>query len=154
VNARLVQLTRTAKEDTVSIPQITPYLHFDGQADAAIEHYIQALGGRVVALMRQSEAPGMPAETRNRVMHCELRIGDASIMVGDVMPGAPAVIDSSIHVCVQFTDPAEMSRRFAALAAGGTTDYPIHDSFWGSKFGMLTDRFGIHWMFNCEAKKA
>ena len=153
MNVRLVQLTRSAKEDTVSIPQITPYLHFDGQADAAIEHYSKALGARVVAIMRQSEAPGMPATAKNRVMHSELRIGDAAIMLGDVMPGGSAARDSSIHVCVQFTDATEMSQRFAALAEGGKTDYPIHDSFWGSKFGMLTDRFGVHWMFNCEVKK-
>ena len=31
---------------------------------------------------------------------------------------------------------------------------PMQDTFWGAKFGMLTDAFGIHWMFNCQVKKA
>lgn len=26
------------------------------------------------------------------------------------------------------------------------------DFFWGSYFGSLTDRFGVHWMFNCNSK--
>jgi hypothetical protein len=43
---------------------------------------------------------------------------------------------------------------FEALAAGGgKISFPIHDTFWGSKFGMLTDAFGVSWMFNCEIKK-
>ena len=27
------------------------------------------------------------------------------------------------------------------------------DTFWGARFGMLTDKLGVHWMFNCELKK-
>ena len=30
----------------------------------------------------------------------------------------------------------------------------IHDAFWGAKFGMLTDAFGVRWMFNCQGHKA
>ena len=30
---------------------------------------------------------------------------------------------------------------------------PLQEQFWGATFGMLTDKFGIHWMFNCEKKK-
>jgi uncharacterized glyoxalase superfamily protein PhnB len=29
----------------------------------------------------------------------------------------------------------------------------MQDTFWGAKFGMLTDAHGIKWMFNCEVKK-
>jgi len=25
--------------------------------------------------------------------------------------------------------------------------------FWGARFGMLTDAFGVNWMFNCTTKK-
>jgi len=26
---------------------------------------------------------------------------------------------------------------------------PLQKTFWASRFGMLTDRFGIPWMINC-----
>jgi PhnB protein len=29
---------------------------------------------------------------------------------------------------------------------------PLEDTFWGARFGMLTDKFGISWMLNCEKK--
>jgi uncharacterized glyoxalase superfamily protein PhnB len=30
----------------------------------------------------------------------------------------------------------------------------VHDTFWGAKFAMLTDAFGIRWMLSYDAKKA
>jgi PhnB protein len=40
-----------------------------------------------------------------------------------------------------------------ALGEGGTLKMPLHDAFWGARFGMLTDGFGTNWMFNYELKK-
>ncbi|HUF49173.1 MAG TPA: VOC family protein [Vicinamibacterales bacterium] len=39
---------------------------------------------------------------------------------------------------------------FAAMAEGGSVTMPLHDTFWGGRFGMLTDAFGIRWMFSCQ----
>ena len=50
-----------------------------------------------------------------------------------------------------YTDAA---KKFEALADGGKVTMPFGDTFWGAKFGMLTDRFGIPWMFNCEIRRA
>jgi PhnB protein len=27
---------------------------------------------------------------------------------------------------------------------------PLQDTFWGARFGMLVDRFGVSWMFNYD----
>jgi PhnB protein len=27
---------------------------------------------------------------------------------------------------------------------------PLQDQFWGARFGMLKDKFGVPWMFNFE----
>jgi len=27
---------------------------------------------------------------------------------------------------------------------------PLEKTFWAERFGMLTDRFGLSWMVNCE----
>ncbi|MGI8636408.1 MAG: VOC family protein [Segetibacter sp.] len=29
----------------------------------------------------------------------------------------------------------------------------LQDTFWGARFGMLKDKFGVSWMFNHELKK-
>jgi PhnB protein len=38
-------------------------------------------------------------------------------------------------------------------AHGGRIELPLQDMFWGAKFGMLTDAFGVSWMFNCDKKR-
>jgi len=44
----------------------------------------------------------------------------------------------------------ESEKLFAALAEGGTVIMPLEKTFWAERFGMLTDRFGVSWMVNCE----
>ena len=47
---------------------------------------------------------------------------------------------------------AETDRLFAALGEGGQVEMPLQEMFWGAYFGSLVDKFGTHWMFNCESK--
>jgi PhnB protein len=74
-------------------------------------------------------------------------------MLSDTMPGMPFTPEGNAHVCLDFDDAADMAKRFDALAAGGKVTMPLQDTFWGAKFGMLTDAFGVRWMFNCEKHK-
>ncbi|MEO5942947.1 MAG: VOC family protein [Ferruginibacter sp.] len=46
-----------------------------------------------------------------------------------------------------------METTFAALADGGNITMPMQDTFWGARFGMTTDKFGVHWMFNHDKEK-
>ena len=138
----------------MAIQSLNPYLHFDGAAAEAIAFYETALGAKAEQVMRWSEIPGedIPAEHRNRIMHSCVRLGGASVMIADNQPGQRAPSDSNVHVCLHFDDVEDMQRRFDALAQGGKVTMPLDDTFWGAKFGMLTDRFGVHWMFNCDKK--
>jgi len=47
----------------------------------------------------------------------------------------------------------KMEKLFQKMSEGGTVKMPLQDTFWGAKFGMFIDKFGIHWMMNCETKK-
>lgn len=138
----------------MSITGINPYLNFNGNAAQAIEFYQHALGARVEHIMRFDEAPGMPVneETKRRIMHCQLRIGAAVLMVSDTMPGAPEQRETSTHVVLHFSEVDELNARFAALSEGGKVSYPVHDAFFGAKFGMLVDPFGVPWMVICERR--
>jgi PhnB protein len=43
-------------------------------------------------------------------------------------------------------DAAEAEKKFNALLDGGTVTMPLSKTFFSPKFGMLKDRFGVHWM--------
>jgi PhnB protein len=132
--------------------QLNPYLNFDGTAEKVIVLYEKALGAKVQNVMRFSDAPGTAPEHKNRVMHAHLDIGGGVLMVSDTMPGTPLVAGTNASVCLNFEDAADMRTKFDALAASGKVTQPLQDTFWGATFGMLTDAFGVQWMFNCMKK--
>jgi len=140
----------------MSIKQLNPYLSFNGTAAKAIQLYESALGGKTEGLMRFGDVPGMNVapEHQNRVMHARLRIGEGVIMISDTQPGMPVALEGNVHVCLDFDDVADMTKRFEALAVNGKVTLPPHDTFWGARFGMLTDAFGVRWMFNSQIEKA
>ncbi len=132
---------------------IQPYLFFDGRAEEAIEFYRGALGAKVEMLMRFKDCPETEhrpsAETENKVMHSELRIGDAKIMASDGRcQGKPSFEGFSLALTA--ADEAEADRLFNALADGGQVQMPLAKTFFSPRFGMVADRFGVAWMIIVE----
>ena len=37
---------------------------------------------------------------------------------------------------------------FNGLATGGRVTMELQETFWGATFGIVTDPYGINWMFN------
>jgi PhnB protein len=130
---------------------LSPYLSFGGDAEAALKFYAEALNGRVTDLKRFSEAPQMPHPNKNEILHGRVEAQGLRIMASDGKKDAPS--GGRISLSLDFTDNAELDRVFAKLSAGGTVTMPVAEQFWGARFGMLTDKFGIVWMLNCDAKK-
>lgn len=83
-------------------------------------------------------------------MHCYFKSGNVNFMACDGMSDKPSVMGDNIHMSLNFTDEAEQTKIFEHLSTGGKITMPLGDTFWGARFGMLTDQFGIHWMFNCN----
>jgi PhnB protein len=141
------------KETKVSIKALNPYINLNGTAAQAIELYKSALGANVENVMHFSDGPmseKMPEASRNLIMHACLRIGPNNLMMSDAMPGQPAPGAGNVEIMLDFTDVPAMTTAFDALAAGGTVVMAPEDMFWGAKFGVLTDKFGVKWMFHCN----
>ena len=139
----------------MSVQKLNPYIHFNGNAEKAIQLYESALGAKVGNIMRHGDMPGtsVPSD-KNLMMHAVLRIGEGEIMLSDTVSSAPVAVGTNMQIALHFVDEAETARAFDALAAGGRINMPLQDTFWGAKFGMLTDAYGVQWMFDCEKKKA
>lgn len=139
----------------MAIRQLNPYLNYNGDAAKAAKLYESALDAKIETLSRFGDMPGStaPPEHRERVMHAVLRFGDKGvIMMSDIQPGMPHTPGTNAYVCLDFDDSEEMGSKFQALSAGGKVIMPLADTFWGARFGMLVDAYGIQWMFNCEKK--
>ncbi|HEY1614482.1 MAG TPA: VOC family protein [Rhizomicrobium sp.] len=132
--------------------KINPYLNFNGNCGDAFRHYAEILGGEDLRIMTFRDAPpGMPIADSDKdfVMHARFQVGDVTIMGSDV-PGGRYNKPQGFAVNIGTETPEEADRVFAALAEGGTVGMPIAETFWAKRFGMVTDKFGTHWMVNCE----
>jgi PhnB protein len=132
-----------------SIMQAQPYLMFNGRCDEAIAFYQAALGADVVMRMLFKESPDQRMITPGmgeKVMHATLRIGDTTVFLSDGRCDASMKFEGFVMSLTVATD-AEAEDRFAKLTAdGGKAQTPLSKTFWTSKFGMLTDKFGVGWM--------
>ncbi len=133
--------------------QINVYLTFDGNCREAMEFYKTCLGAEL-EIMPFSAAPfDSSPEAKNKVMHASLSKGPAVLMASDAMPGMPLQRGNNFSVSINCESLEEIERLFAALSNNGKVTMPLGDAFWGARFGMLTDQFGINWMFNFELSK-
>lgn len=128
--------------------QIQPYLFFEGRCDEAIAFYKDALGAQVPVLMRYKDAPDqsmVKPESKDKVMHASLQIGETMVMVSDGhVSGQPDF--KGFGLALNAATDADSERIFTALSAGGEVRMPLEKTFFASKFGMVTDRFGVLWM--------
>jgi PhnB protein len=136
----------------MAITGLNPYLNFDGNAAEASELYQSALGAKVEHMQRFGDLPDSKPESKDRVLHAQLALGGQSIMISDTQPGMPFSPGNNMHITIHFDNVKELDQKFEALSAGGKVTMPPNDTFWGARFGMLVDAFGINWMFNCDLK--
>lgn len=139
---------------------INPYLTFAGNCEEAFMFYQSVFGGNFPYVGRFNEMPPtdgkqVPAEEGNKIMHISLPIGNGSLMGSDSSDafGHATVLGNNFSISINATSRQEADRIFNGLSAGGKVTIPMADTFWGSYFGMFTDKFGIHWMMSFEAAK-
>jgi PhnB protein len=136
------------------MPSVTPYIMFNGNCEEAMEFYADALDGDIISMQRYGESqPDTPEEFKNRIMHSVIAADDVVIMASDGMPTDPRVVGTNISLSLDFESLEEQQETFDALAEGGSVTMPLQDTFWGARFGMLTDKFGIGWMFNYDVEE-
>src|SRR5690606_38898276 len=112
--------------------------------------YKECLGGEILYMGRYGGSPMEGQAPDDKVMHATLKVGETHIMAADNMSPDPFSVGGNIALTVGTTDAGDAERMFKALAEGGRVTMPIAETFWAERFGMLTDRFGIDWMVNCE----
>lgn len=134
--------------------KLTPYIHFAGNAEEALNFYKEALGGEIAMLSRYGESPMSTDEDyKQKIVHARLVFGDNTLMISDTFKGNPVHTNGNIQLSVEMPDKPQMETVFSKLAAGGKITMPLQDQYWGATFGMLQDKFGVSWMFNSEHKK-
>jgi len=72
-------------------------------------------------------------------------------LMGSDMAGPEGIISgNNIALSVNCSSEKEINEFFLRLSASGKIIDPLKEQFWGAIFGVLTDKFGIRWMFNYD----
>jgi PhnB protein len=134
--------------------KLYPYLSFNGNCEEALNFYKEALDGEILQLGKYGESPmAFSDETKDKIIHGRLKFGDALLMASDGMNEHSIKEGSNISLSIDCDSNEQLNKAFTKMAEGGKITMPVQEQFWGATFGMLTDKFGIHWMFNCDNKK-
>ena len=130
--------------------KLSPYLAFNGNCNEAMNFYNSILNG-TLEIKTFADMPGdIPEDQKNKVMHARLLFNDMELMASDSMRGQEAVNGTSVALSLEYVDLKEAERVFNKLSEEGKILMPFEKSFWGAKFGMFTDKFGIQWMVHCD----
>ncbi|MES2514595.1 MAG: VOC family protein [Bacteroidota bacterium] len=140
---------------------ISPYLIFRSNCEEAFHLYRSVFGGDFAQFSRFNEMPpmegqaAMPDSEGNKIMHVSLPISKETVLMGSDSSesfGHATVIGNNFSISINAININDADRFFNGLSAGGKVTMPMEKTFWGSYFGMLTDKFGINWQVSCDQK--
>ncbi|MBS1928574.1 MAG: VOC family protein [Chitinophagaceae bacterium] len=138
---------------------INPHINFNGNAEEAFNFYKTVFGGEFAKIIRfkdleSDEFPVSQSEA-NKIMHIALPIGKSNVLMGNDVPDFLGKVNENENrskISISAESKEEADTLFNGLSAGGTIEFPISDSPWGSYFGMFRDKYGIEWMVDFDSR--
>ena len=135
---------------------INPYFNFPGNTEEAFNFYKSVFGGDFAMLMRFKDTPEAgktKPQDLEKLMHIALPVGKGTVLMATDATesmGQKLVVGNNIHLSIHAESEAEADKIHKALSQGGNVTVPMSKQFWGSYFGMVTDKFGIQWMVSYD----
>lgn len=126
------------RPDPAMMRGVIPYLNLDGGAGKAADFYVRAFGAKDLGRMPAEGEPG-------RFMHVQMEVNGGAVMMTDC--GAPGETGDrsprGFHLQLVVADGDAWWRR--AVEAGCEVVMPFERMFWGDRWGLLRDPFGLEW---------
>ena len=130
--------------------EIIPNFNFDGQCNEAIQLYQRAFNGKVIHCIVDEEKNDALIETKKRIYHAEMMIGEQRIMMCD-NKDVPFQPSPSLSLTIIFDTKDDVLHAYEILKDGGTILYQVQKTAYSSCFVSLFDRFGFRWVLMAES---
>ncbi len=141
---------------------LNPYLVFKGNCEEAFLFYKTVFGGEILFMGRYKDVPPanrplFPGAADEQIMHATLQINAETILMGN--DGVEAYKNSTgpdataFFLYISTGNQADAYRIFDELSAGGEIIMPISGTFWSHHFGIVVDKFDIHWKITFDPDK-
>lgn len=133
---------------------INAYLTFNGNCREAMNFYKDCIGGELT-IMPVAGSPveaECPAAMKDSILHSTL-IKESLVLMGSDMLGPGGLVHgNNVALSLNCSSEEEIDSFYASLSVGGTILDPLKIQFWGAKFGVFNDKYGISWMLNYDQK--
>jgi len=139
---------------------INPYLNFPGNTEEAFNFYRSIFGGEFAGLTRfkdTQDGSKLNSKEKEMLMHISLPVGKGNtLMATDALEsmGHKLNTGNNFSLSVETESKEEADKIFKGLSKGGKITMPQAETFWGSYFGMVNDKFGIQWMVGYTPKQS
>lgn len=134
------------------------YLTFKGNCKEAFDFYKSVFGGdfqyvgKYGDVARQKDLPFDDHE-KDKIMHITLPISKETMLMGNDSLEAhesSVSINGNFAISVKTGSKDEADVLFQKLSMGGQVTMEMRETFWGSYYGMITDKFGINWKMSVD----
>ena len=133
---------------------VNPYLVYKGNCEEAFIFYKTVFGGGSLYIGHYKDVPEeakkfFPNAHDENVMHATLQIDERTVIMGndsaDISAQSVTLFSKDFYLYLNTDNPKEAIRIFNELSIGGKILMPVTQTFWSPFYGILTDKFGIHW---------
>lgn len=137
--------------------RMIPYLMMDGNAREAVDFYLKALDGELIFMQTYGEGPQnpefpLPEEAKNLILHADIKVGDAELMLSDNFPGSPHQKGNQVTICISTEDKEKAQRFYDALSQDGNVVMPLQETFFSPAYGIVTDKFGVTFQIHTQGQ--
>ena len=130
--------------------KLNPYLFFDGNCEDAFNFY-KSVFGKDLRIARYKDVPQTDRqifhEEDEKIMHASLPINTETTLMGSDITELykQPVSTNNFALYINTGNREEADRLFNELSIGGQIKMVMSETFWGSYYGLATDKFGINW---------
>lgn len=141
---------------------VNPYIVYRGNCEEAFSFYKTVFDSESLYIGRYKDVPEearkfFPNAHDENVMHATLQIDEKTVLMGndsaDISEQSATSFSRDFYLYLNTDNSEEAIRIFNELSVGGKIIVPIAQTFWSTCYGVLTDRFGIHWKITSHPDK-
>jgi PhnB protein len=131
-------------------------LNFYGRTEEAVNFYGRTIEAETLFMMRFLDRPDraqVKPGTEEKIFHATFRIGSTEIMASDCgCENSRTETFGGFSLAIRVETPEKAERFFAALSDGGRILIPMMETFFATRYGIVTDRFGVSWKIIAGSK--
>lgn len=126
--------------------KVTTFLMFEGVAEEAMKFYVSLFDGSEIGQVQRYGPGEMGAEGTIKLATFTL-IGQEFMCIDSPIKHGFG-FTPAISLFVDCASEAELDAAFGRLADGGRILMPIDNHGFSTRFGWVSDRFGVSWQLN------